>query len=179
MEPASATPPADDLLRPPDAGRAWIVIHTRPRCEKKAADFCARHGIPAYLPLQQKVHRYGARVRPFWSPLFPGYAFGLVDPPQQALVRQNRATANVLEVLDQDLLVRQLRQVRAALAAGDVLELLPYLEAGKRVRVTGGPLKGAEGVVLRVKGATRIVLNVDMIRQSVAVEMDSGLLAPA
>ena len=179
MEPASATPPADDLLRPPDAGRAWIVIHTRPRCEKKAADFCARHGIPAYLPLQQKVHRYGARVRPFWSPLFPGYVFCVASAAGRSTLRQNQHVANLLEVIDQARLVSQLDQIRQALAVDDVIEVMPYLAAGRRVQVTAGPFKGLEGVVQRVKGRTKVVLNVDMIQQAVCVEVDSTWLASA
>ncbi len=168
-----------DVLRVPDDGRAWVVLHCRPRCEKKAVDFCERNGLPSYLPLRKKVHRYGAREKSFWSPLFPGYTFCVARPEQCATLRQNRHVANLLDVLDQATLVEQLRQIRQALAVGDVVEVMPYLEAGKPVRVTGGPLKGLEGVVLRVKGKTRVILNVDMIRQSVAMEVDAAYVEPA
>jgi transcription antitermination factor NusG len=59
------------------------------------------------------------------------------------------------------------------------VEVLPYLEKGGHVRVLAGPLKGLEGSVLRSKSSTRIVINVDMIRQSVAVEVDAAFLGPA
>lgn len=169
----------DDPLKVPEPPRAWVVLHTRPRCEKKVMDFCERGGMPVYLPLQRRVHHYGARERVFWSPLFPGYTFSVAAPVEKAQLRQNRHVANLLEVLDQEKLVDQLRQIRTALAAGDVVDVMPYLETGKRVRVTSGPLKGLEGIVARVKGRTRVVINVDMIRQSVVVEVDSMRLAPA
>lgn len=168
----------DDRLRVPGPDRSWVVLHTRPRCEKKIADFCERNTIPVYLPLRAKAHRYGSRERVFLSPLFPGYAFCITTQPQRMLVRQNRHVANVLDVLDQETLVSQLRQIQQALAVGDVAEVMPYLETGRPVRVTGGPFKGLEGIVARVKGRTRVVINVDMIRQSVAVEVDSTYLAP-
>jgi len=168
-----------DILNVPAPDRFWVVLHTRPRCEKKIADFCARSGIPCYLPLRKKTHRYGSRERIFSSPLFPGYTFSVTTSAQRTTLRQNRHVANVLNVLNQDKLVDQLRQIRQALATGDVAEVMPYLQAGKPVRVTGGALKGLEGVVARVKGKTRVVINVDMIRQSVAVEVDSAFLAPA
>ena len=167
----------ESLVVPPP-GRAWSVIHTRPRCEKKIADFCARGHMPVYLPLHKKIHHYGARERTFWSPLFPGYAFCVATPAEQSVLRQNRYVANLLEVVDQEKLVDQLRQIRQALAAGVVVEVMPYLEAGKRVRVVGGAFKGFEGFVVRVKGRTRVVINVDMIRQSVAVEVDTAYLSP-
>jgi transcriptional antiterminator RfaH len=168
-----------DILQAPAPDRFWVVLHTRPRCEKKVVEYCRRSGFPVYLPLRKKVHRYGARERMFLSPLFPGYAFCILGVAERTAVRQNRHVANLLEVLDQGRLVEQLRQIEQALSAGDVVGVMPYLEKGKPVRVTGGAMKGLEGIVLRVKGRTRVVLNVDMIRQSVVVEVDSALLAPA
>jgi transcription antitermination factor NusG len=65
------------------------------------------------------------------------------------------------------------------LTVGEVVEVMPYLDAGRRVKVTGGAMKGLEGIVSRLKGKTRVIINVDMIRQSVAVEVDGAWLAPA
>ena len=168
-----------DVLHVPDGERTWVVLHSRPRCEKKAADHCERNEVPCYLPLKKKVHRYGSRERSFWSPLFPGYVFCVVTPDQKSEVRQNRYVANLLDVLDQEKLVEQLRQINRALTVGDVVEVMPYLEVGRLVKVTGGAMKGLEGIVSRLKGKTRVIINVDMIRQSVAVEVDGAWLAPA
>jgi transcription antitermination factor NusG len=174
-----ATEPSEELLAIPPEGRFWVVLHSRPRCEKKAVDFCERNGIESYLPLQRKAHRYGGRVRTFSSPLFPGYVFCVTDMEQKRLLRQNRNVANLLEVWDQQQLVSQLLQIRRALSVGDVVEVMPYLESGKIVRVKAGPFKGLEGIVVRIKSKAKVVINVDMIRQAVAVEVDSSFLAPA
>ncbi len=168
-----------DMLRIHEGEHAWAVLHVRPRCEKKAADYCRLNDLPWYLPLRKKVHRYGSRERSFWSPLFPGYVFCVTTPVQKTKIRQNRYVANLLDVVDQATLVEQLRQIERALTVGDVVEVMPYLEAGRQVSVTSGPMKGLEGMVLRVKGKTRVVINVDMIQQSVAVEVDSACLSPA
>ena len=174
--PPDAPPPEIEMPAP---GQAWVVLHTRPRCEKKLEAFCARNSLPAYLPLRRKVHRYGARERAFWSPLFPGYVFCVSTPPGRPMLRQNQYVANLLEVLDQAQLVGQLRHIRQALAVDDVVEVMPYLAAGRHVQVMSGPFKGLEGVVQRVKGRTKVVLNVDMIQQAVCVEVDGSCLAPA
>ena len=176
------TPPnenGEDVLKLPPPDHFWAVVHARPRCEKRVVDYCRLSGFPVYLPLRKKVHRYGARERVFWSPLFPGYAFCVVSMVQRSSLRQNRYVANLLEVVDQKTLVNQLQQIRMALQAGDVLEVMPYLEKGKPVRVMGGPFKGLEGIILRIKGQTKVVINVDMIQQAVAVEVDSAYLGPA
>lgn len=172
-------PPLDQLLQVPETPRAWVVLHTRPRCEKKLAAFCERSEFPVYLPLRRRIHRYGARRREFWSPLFPGYVFSMSTPAGRTTLRQNQYVARLLEVLDQEKLVGQLRQISQALAVDDVVEVLPYLARGRQVRVLAGPFKGLEGIVQRVKGRTKVVLNVDMIQQAIRVEVDSSCLGPA
>ena len=82
------------------------------------------------------------------------------------------------EVVAESRLLEQLKQIQLALAAGRDIDVLPYLGVGNAVRVSQGPLKGMEGIIFRFKGQTRIVLNVDMIRESVAVEVDSSWLEP-
>lgn len=157
----------------PPAGYVWVILHTRPRCEKKLRIQLEREGVSVYLPLKKKTHRYGARQREFLSPLFPGYIFCMPAAKASHQLRQNQYVANVLRVIDQETLVHQLRQIRHALAAGDIVEIMPYLEKGKPVRVIGGPLRGLEGVVETIKRKTRVIISVDMIRQSVFVEVES------
>lgn len=169
----------EDVLQPAPPEADWVVIHTRPRCEKKVAELCAQQKVDRYLPLLKRVHRYGQRVRAFMSPLFPGYLFCVLSRSQQSFFRQNRHVANLLPVLDPERLIVQLRHIRTALDTGDDVEVLPYLEVGKAVRVMQGPLRGVEGVIARVKGKTRIVINVDMIRESVSMEIDASFLDPA
>ena len=167
-----------DLIKLPPEGLEWVVLHTRPRCEKRVVSLCEQIGVEGYLPLLLKTHKYGGRIRSFSSPLFAGYAFGLVDSKQKAFLRQNKYVANLLDVADQAILVTQLQQIQLALDSGNDLEVLPYLEVGKTVRLAHGPLKGLEGMVTRIKGRSRIVVNVDMIRESVAVELELSWLEP-
>jgi transcription antitermination factor NusG len=54
----------------------------------------------------------------------------------------------------------------------------PYLTTGRRVRIQGGPLAGMEGILLRRKSSYRVVLSVDLIMRSVAVEVDAADLMP-
>lgn len=160
-------------------GVAWVVVHARPRSEKKLAEFCRQRAWPNYLPMQTRTHRYGGRLRSFQVPLFPGYLFCATDAAGCATLRQNRHAARVLEVPDQIRLIEQLDGVRRALATGSLVEVLPYLQPGRTVRIRSGPLKGLEGVVVRGKGATRLIVNVEMIRHAVAMEVDGESLEPA
>jgi hypothetical protein len=52
------------------------------------------------------------------------------------------------------------------------------LKCGERVRVTRGSLEGVEGILVRKKNVCRLVLSVDMMAQSVAVEIDACDVEP-
>lgn len=172
-------PSLESAVTLPPPGMAWAVVHARPRCEKKLAEYLQTLQVRHYLPLRRKTHKYGKRERIFFSPLFSGYLFCVIADTQRSAVTQNRHVANLLEVVDQEKFVSQLHQVEAALSGGQIAEVLPYLVSGNKVRVSHGPLRGVEGVVQRVKGQTRVIINVDMIRQAMAVEVDSAMLEPA
>lgn len=58
------------------------------------------------------------------------------------------------------------------------LEPHPYLVAGRRVRITRGPLADMEGILARRKGQFRLVLSINLIARSVAVEVDENDVIP-
>jgi transcription antitermination factor NusG len=55
----------------------------------------------------------------------------------------------------------------------------PFLRCGERVRVVRGSLEGVEGVLTRKKNLYRLVISVEMLAQSVAVEIDAADVVPA
>jgi transcription antitermination factor NusG len=48
--------------------------------------------------------------------------------------------------------------------------------AGQRVRVISGPFKGIQGIVMRVKGSTRVVIALSEIAQAISVEVQPEFL---
>ena len=79
----------------------WFVAHTRPRCEKKLADYCQREGFPTTLPLYRSVKKYRGKTVTFHKPLFPGYLFLRLLVSQRQKAYQSDYVANLLDVPDQ------------------------------------------------------------------------------
>jgi transcription antitermination factor NusG len=52
------------------------------------------------------------------------------------------------------------------------------LKVGHRVRVKYGPLAGTQGILVRRKDKFRVVLSIDLIMRSVAVEVDEADVDP-
>ena len=69
--------------------------------------------------------------------------------------------------------------LRAALGGGLRAEPHPFLRSGRRARIKAGPLAGLEGILVRRKNRTRLVLSVALIQRSVQVEIEEEDLEPA
>jgi len=64
-------------------------------------------------------------------------------------------------------------------ASGLPLEPIAYLRTGARVRVTDGPLAGVEGILWEGDAHRRLVVGIEILGRSVAVNMDRTVLEPA
>ncbi len=156
----------------------WYVAHTKPRCEKKLAEFCEREGFAFVLPCYDSTRKYRGKSVVFHKPLFPSYVFLQLLPRAASTIRQNDLVANLLEVFDQATLARQLREILTALESGLILQVLPEIGQGSRVRIKSGPLQGVEGWVEKRQGVNVVLLRLDFINQAAAVKVEAGLLEP-
>jgi transcription antitermination factor NusG len=111
-----------------------------------------------------------------WKPLFPGYVFVRFRAEQRISLLQSGQIVRVLEVKDQAGFAGEIEQIRQALGADPALRACPAITTGMAVRITEGPFQGLEGIVVKSKGVARVVINVDMIGQGVAIEVDEDIL---
>ena len=151
----------------------WCVAHTRPRCEKKLVQYCEREKVSATLPCYRAMHKYRGKKVIFHKPLFPGYVFLHLGSEQRKLVFQSDHLANLLEVFDQELFVRQLEDIQRALETDLEIRLAPIIGEGSRVCIKSGPLRGMEGWVEQRYGPSTVLLRLDFIGQAAAVQLEA------
>lgn len=158
----------------------WYALYTRSRHEKQVAAQLQQRDIESFLPLYSSVRRWKDRRVNLQLPLFPGYIF-----VHTSLQRR-------IEVLSVPGAVRfvAFNGRPAVLPESDLLRLLagldqglraqphPYLKVGHRVRVRSGPLAGTEGILLRKKDQFRLIVSIDLIMRSVAVDIDAADVEP-
>jgi transcriptional antiterminator RfaH len=156
----------------------WFVAHTKPRREKKFAEYCQRQAIAATLPTYRSAHKYRGKTVVFQKPLFPGYVFLKLEPGQKDSMRQNDHVANLLEVFDQKSFCRQLDEILLALETDLEVRLAPAIGEGMRVRIKSGPLRGIEGHVEHRHGHTTVLLRLDFIGRAAAVKIEAHHLEP-
>jgi transcription antitermination factor NusG len=108
-------------------------------------------------------------------PLFPGYVFVQIPLSERLKVLQITSVLRIVSFKGQaaPLPEGEIEALRIALLHCKA-EPYPYLTIGKRVRVGAGPLEGLQGRIVRHKAGARIVVTLDSIMQSVALEVDAS-----
>lgn len=154
----------------------WYVLHLRPRSEKKVAEVCHAFGIEYYLPLREETKIYQRRKVTVQKPLFSGYLFAAVTPESRIYLQRTNHILSFLDPGNEEDLLKELQQIRRALEADPRLEADALLTTGHHVRITGGPFMGIEGVLQSYRGKSKVRLNVELIGQSVTLDVDRALL---
>ena len=143
----------------------WLVFHTKPRCEKKFAALMKAEKFEHYLPLVDSVRKYAQQTKHFTKPLFPGYVFAQIPVEMKARIYQQDLLARAITVTDVPKFLRQLADVKAIVASGFELSVMPLLTKGRRAKILGGPLHGLEGIIDNPSNPQGIVLAVDVLQQ--------------
>ncbi len=154
----------------------WWVAHTKSRNEKALAKDLISKNISYFLPMSWKVRRQRGRTMRSLLPLFSGYLFFCGEEQQRLEVLRTNRVANLLAVKNQQKLLDELAQIEQALRKGAALTPHKYLKAGQLCRVIGGPLADLQGIVVKTRGAARLLLQIDMLGQATSVEIDTDMI---
>lgn len=154
----------------------WKVLFVKPRTEKKVGEYCKLYGIDFYLPMREQTRVVQRRKTVVSMPLFSGYVFVRLLPSQKLQLQQTNLLVRILEPSNPRKMLRDLVMVRRALRANPTLTPAKPLTKGRLVRIISGPFQGIEGRVARLTAKMKIVLNIEMIGQATAVEIESSII---
>ncbi len=152
----------------------WYAIYTRPSHEKRVAEHFASREIEYYLPSYRTTHHWKNRCKVEMElPLFPGYVFARFQWCQHVRVLEVPSVVSIIGNGREPLSIQhsEIVSLRAGLDLRRA-EPHPYLNIGERTRIKRGPLTGFEGIVVRKSNGLRVVLTLQQIIKSVAVEVE-------
>ncbi len=153
---------------------SWYALFTRHQHEKPVAHALSNKNHEVYLPLNRAVRQWQDRTKQLWIPLFPGYVFLRGGLERQLQILTTPGLIDIVRFGGQPAIIPQgqLDAVRLVLDSRLAVEAHPYLRCGERVMVKSGPLAGLQGILDRKKGSARLVVSMEMLGQSAAVEID-------
>jgi len=159
----------------PGHDAVWCAVYTRHQHEKSVAEMLSTKGFEVFLPLYESIRRWKDRQKLLSLPLFPSYVFVrgandrrlpvLTTPGVHMIISQGERVVSIPE--------HEIEAIRRTVEGKFRVEPHPFLQCGDRVRVVRGSLEGVEGVLTRKKNSYRLVLSVEMLAQSVSVEIDA------
>ena len=158
----------------------WFAAYTSPRHEKRVVLHMEGHGMHCFLPLYKSVRRWKDRRKQLELPLFPGYVFVRMAIRDRAQVVRLPGVVHLVSFSGQPVALpdAEIEALRQGLAGNVCVQPHPFLKVGRRVRVHSGPMAGTEGILVRKKDKFRVVLSIELIQRSVAMEVDETDIAP-
>jgi len=154
----------------------WYALYTTARHEKVVERQLKERCVETFLPLYRSFHRWKDRRKLVEVALFPSYVFVRTNSRQRLRVLQVPGAVSLVSFNGQPapLPEQEISALRNGLANEIYAEPHPYLRVGKKVRVVRGPMAGTEGILSRKKDKCRVVISVDVLMRSVAVEIDGS-----
>jgi transcription termination/antitermination protein NusG len=154
---------------------AWFALYTRHQHEKSVARLLSGKGVETFLPLYNAAHRWKDRVRRLSLPLFPNYLFVFAGLDQWGAILQVPGVYDFVRLSGSPapMPAEEIETVRRVVERGLPAEPYLFLKSGDRVRLRTGPLEGIEGILVRKKNFYRLVISVELLVRSVAVEVDT------
>ena len=152
---------------------SWFALYTRHQHEKMVDQVLTNKGFSTFLPLYATTHNWKDRTKSLTLPLFPCYVFLkggierrlqiLTTPGVYGLVSSAGQPAAIPDI--------EIEAIRRVVESGAHVEAHPYLKCGNWVRVKSGPLTGIEGILVRKKNISRLVLSVEILGTAAAIEV--------
>jgi transcription antitermination factor NusG len=160
-----------ELVVPPEHQR-WTVVYTKPRCEKRVADYAGKNLIQYYLPQLKTKRVYQRRKVVTTSPMFSGYIFMVLSLIERETIALSGLVVNFIRVVNQQELLDDLTRLCFATSKDVPMQKTLWLSKGLEVEITKGALKGMRGVVESHDKITEIRLQVEILRQAVMVKIE-------
>lgn len=159
----------------------WYALYTRSRHEKLVHRELQKKGIESFLPLRRVMRRWSDRRKIIEEPLFKSYLFVHIPWRERwDILKTVGAVRFVGHKMSEPLEVpeRELAIIRKFVECDIQVDPFPYLKEGQRVYVRSGRFKGAEGFIVRKDSHCRLVISLDLLMQSVSIQIDSACVEP-
>ena len=177
--------PTNEVVPPgaPEPRRVahWFAVYTSPRHEKSVEQHLRLREVESFLPIYRAPRKWRNGLKVVLDlPLFPGYIFVRIARSERVRVLEVPGVLAIVGGAAGEMARLPEAEVEALRSGLHLRQAEPHplLTVGRRARIRAGALAGLEGVVVRKKNSFRVVLTMDLILQSIAVEVDGEELEP-
>jgi transcription antitermination factor NusG len=152
----------------------WFALMVRPRHERVVAASLRTREFEEFVPFYRARRAWSDRLKELELPLFPGYVFCRFHPQHRTAILSTPGVRSIVSVGRSlaPIAGPEIEAIRRIAESSLPVEPWSYLEAGERLVIEQGPLRGLEGILLAVRGTCRLVVSIELLQRAVAVEVD-------
>lgn len=164
----------------------WYAVHLHSNFEAMVTEILERSlqgdSSVFYAHYYVKSTRRG-KEHLIKKPLFQGYVFvkTSLDYSSKVKILSARGVSGLVSFGGRPASIEEsvIASLKVLMDRSDGIAPHPYIKNGTKVRVIGGPLAGASGIVLKSYGKKpRLIISVDILKRSVGVSIDPAFLEP-
>jgi transcription antitermination factor NusG len=157
------------------------AVKVRSRSEECIAQALQRKGYQVLFTHYVQTRKYSDRSRKVSVALFPGYIFCHFDSANSLPILSTPGVTYIVGCRNNfvPLSTEELAVVKALCHNSIPSRPVPYLPLGERVRIDSGPLAGVFGILQNFKGTERVVVSIDLLQSSVALEVGKDVISVA
>lgn len=154
---------------------SWYALYTRHQHEKIVDQILTNKGFNTFLPLYATTHNWKDRTKALSLPLFPCYVFLKGGIERRLQILTTPGIYGVVSSAGQPSAIPaiEIEAIQRVVESGMQVEAHSYLKCGNWVRVKYGPLTGIEGILVRKKNISRLVISVEILGTAAAIEISA------
>ena len=149
-------------------------MHAKCNHEKKIVARLESIGIETFLPVRTMMRKWKDRKKLIEFPLFPGYVFVHIPLLKKRDVVQTPGVVRIVgNASPEPMPENQILGIKKFIETHVDFDPYPHLFEGMAVEVIRGPLKGVKGILEVKKNMHRLIINVDLLNNAIATEIDA------
>jgi transcription antitermination factor NusG len=163
---------------PPE--QKWYALTVPYQHERQTEKALQSKGLETLVPVYRSRRQWSDRVKEVEMPLFAGYVLCQFDLTDRIHVTDTPGVAKIVGFGGGPTALKdsEIATIQQVVMSKLPLAPWPYLKAGDRVRVDHGPMRGQEGTLVRTKDSMHLVINIDVLQRSIAVQVDRETIVP-
>jgi transcriptional antiterminator NusG len=161
---------------PPDA---WFAAQVAPRSEKRVASMLEYRGYQQFTPTYLSQKKWSDRIKTQEEPLFPGYVFVRISGTTFGLLCSTPGIVRILSFGGRPvpLADSEIEAVQRLTLRGKP-QPTQHVNCGEKVKISDGPFAGIVGIVKQISNRDCLVFSVQLVSQSIYVEVDQFHIEP-
>jgi transcription antitermination factor NusG len=158
----------------------WYALQVRTRHERLVSDLLTEKGYETFLPFSRTTRQWSDRRKKVSTPLFPGYLFCRFNAKERSPIINTPGMIQIVGYSHMPVPMdeKEIEAIQTVVDSGLPIAPCSSVDVGDTVVIKAGPLAGLEGILTEFRGNHRLILSIQLLQRSIAVEVNPDIVEP-